>query len=114
MNKFRIILGIIFLLLFSISAFYLGSKFINRNKKQACTQEAKLCPDGSTVSRTGPNCEFAPCPQNEPAVIQGNLMNLSYQIPDDWLDYDKDFQGLHFLFNYPQGYEIEDRDQDSG
>lgn len=28
----------------------------------ACTQEAKICPDGSAVSRTGPNCEFAPCP----------------------------------------------------
>lgn len=28
----------------------------------ACTQEAKLCPDGSAVGRTGPNCEFAPCP----------------------------------------------------
>lgn len=28
-----------------------------------CTQEAKLCPDGQTwVSRTGLNCEFAPCP----------------------------------------------------
>lgn len=29
---------------------------------QACTQEAKLCPDGSAVGRVGPNCEFAPCP----------------------------------------------------
>ena len=29
---------------------------------RACTQEAKLCPDGSAVGRTGPNCEFAPCP----------------------------------------------------
>lgn len=29
---------------------------------KACTQEAKLCPDGSYVSRTGPNCEFAACP----------------------------------------------------
>lgn len=28
----------------------------------ACTQEAKLCPDGSYVGRTGPNCEFAACP----------------------------------------------------
>ncbi|OGG51962.1 hypothetical protein A3C18_02070 [Candidatus Kaiserbacteria bacterium RIFCSPHIGHO2_02_FULL_54_11b] len=28
---------------------------------QACTQEAKQCPDGSFVSRTGPNCAFAPC-----------------------------------------------------
>lgn len=28
----------------------------------ACTMEAKLCPDGSAVSRVGPNCEFAACP----------------------------------------------------
>jgi hypothetical protein len=28
----------------------------------ACSMEAKLCPDGSAVGRTGPNCEFAPCP----------------------------------------------------
>jgi len=27
-----------------------------------CTMEAKLCSDGSAVGRTGPNCEFAPCP----------------------------------------------------
>jgi hypothetical protein len=28
----------------------------------ACTMDAKICPDGSSVGRTGPNCEFAPCP----------------------------------------------------
>jgi hypothetical protein len=28
----------------------------------ACTTEAKLCPDGSYVGRTGPSCEFAACP----------------------------------------------------
>ncbi|MCK9352039.1 MAG: Hint domain-containing protein [Candidatus Paceibacterota bacterium] len=27
----------------------------------ACTMEAKICPDGSSVGRTGPNCEFTPC-----------------------------------------------------
>ena len=27
-----------------------------------CTMEAKLCPDGTSVGKTGPNCEFAPCP----------------------------------------------------
>ncbi len=35
------------------------------NKPVACTEEAKLCPDGSAVGRTGPNCEFAPCPGEE-------------------------------------------------
>jgi hypothetical protein len=28
----------------------------------ACTMEARVCPDGSYVGRTGPSCEFAPCP----------------------------------------------------
>lgn len=30
----------------------------------ACTDEAKVCPDGSAVGRTGPNCEFAACPDD--------------------------------------------------
>src|SRR3990167_669712 len=30
----------------------------------ACTMEAKLCPDGISVGRVGPRCEFAPCPGN--------------------------------------------------
>ncbi len=29
-----------------------------------CTMEAKQCPDGSYVGRSGPNCEFAPCPSS--------------------------------------------------
>jgi hypothetical protein len=32
------------------------------NGEVYCTQDAKLCPDGSYVGRTGPNCEFSPCP----------------------------------------------------
>jgi len=41
----------------------------NENSKNlspvACTAEAKLCSDGSAVGRSGPNCEFAPCPGEE-------------------------------------------------
>ena len=28
----------------------------------ACTMDARLCPDGSSVGRVGPSCDFAPCP----------------------------------------------------
>ncbi len=31
-------------------------------KPVACTLEAKICPDGSSVGRVGPDCEFEPCP----------------------------------------------------
>ncbi len=41
----------------------------NNNNVVACTQEAKLCPDGSYVGRTGPMCEFTACPS-------GNQSNL--------------------------------------
>ncbi len=34
----------------------------NCTTAKACTEEAKICPDGSAVGRTGPDCEFAPCP----------------------------------------------------
>ncbi len=37
---------------------------VNASKPVYCTQEAKLCPDGSYVGRIWPNCEFAPCPGN--------------------------------------------------
>ena len=35
---------------------------LSSNKQVACTMEAKLCPDGSSVGRTGPKCEFSKCP----------------------------------------------------
>lgn len=31
----------------------------------ACTQDAKICPDGSSVGRVPPFCKFAPCPGNK-------------------------------------------------
>jgi len=36
----------------------------------ACTAEAKICPDGTAVGRTGPNCEFAPCPGEEERMTE--------------------------------------------
>jgi len=35
------------------------------NEPVFCTLDAKICPDGSSVGRVSPNCEFAPCPQND-------------------------------------------------
>jgi hypothetical protein len=39
----------------------------------ACTMEALLCPDGSGVSRTGPDCSFPACPSMPASGIrEGN------------------------------------------
>ena len=42
------------------------SVVVTDSSTRACTMEAKQCPDGSYVSRTGPNCEFASCPGATP------------------------------------------------
>ncbi len=31
-----------------------------------CTEEAKVCPDGSSVVRSGPDCDFPACPNADP------------------------------------------------
>lgn len=40
-----------------------------------CQQDAKICPDGSGVGRTGPNCEFAECPAIVAATPVLNVLN---------------------------------------
>lgn len=43
----------------------------------ACTQDVKVCSDGSTVGRVPPNCEFAPCPrENQSKTIKVVAQNL--------------------------------------
>ncbi|MDO8500186.1 MAG: DNRLRE domain-containing protein [bacterium] len=62
----------------------------------ACTQEAKQCPDGSYVSRTDKNCEFAKCPaieppapapkieEQKPSIIANIFIIIQNRILDTW------------------------------
>lgn len=36
-----------------------------RRRVVACPADARLCPDGSSVGRQGPDCAFAPCPGDD-------------------------------------------------
>lgn len=53
--------GIIYILIFVVIAAAAAALAFQSSQLKACTQEAKVCPDGSAVGRAGPNCEFAPC-----------------------------------------------------
>jgi hypothetical protein len=46
----------------------------------ACTADAKICPDGSAVGRTGPNCSFALCAAPN-AEIQTGSSTISFVLP---------------------------------
>jgi hypothetical protein len=64
MKRFLILLGAFFFI--STTASTAGeardAQMIARPPAVACPMLAKLCPDGSSVSPQGPNCEFPPCP----------------------------------------------------
>lgn len=64
-NKSILIVSFALLILFVASC-----TSSSQNNKQ-CTAEASICPDGSSVSRTEPNCEFAPCP-----TTNKNILNI--------------------------------------
>jgi len=63
MNPFaKIIVPIAILAILGGGVYWYSLKPSAVPTQMACTMEAKLCPDGSSVGRTGPNCEFAACP----------------------------------------------------
>jgi hypothetical protein len=69
----KITLGIIIVFLMVLVAIVVFGvykfNFTNDDIHAACTEEAKICPDGSAVGRTGPKCEFVPCPiENDQTV----------------------------------------------
>ena len=73
---------IVLIILVVLVGIWLGLKFIIGEEPIACTMDAKLCPDGSYVSRIPPECDFAPCPETR-------AIKLYYYNPD----LDKDESG---------------------
>lgn len=72
-NK-KYILPIFVIFIIAGVLFIVWSKFSNNPKQIYCTQEAKLCSDGSYVGRTGLKCEFSACP-----VEDNNLWKTATQ-----------------------------------
>lgn len=56
-----------------------------------CTMEAKICPDGSAVGRSGPKCEFAPCP--EVPVESDDIIRVTMPQPSDTIQSPVKVQG---------------------
>lgn len=65
-------LVVLIIILVIATLMYIISGYSKANQI-ACTFEAKICPDGSTVGRSGPKCEFAPCPSFIPSPIQKKM-----------------------------------------
>lgn len=87
-------IALIMFTLLPILAFLIGVEYEKKQSEQpvysnpqqkACTEDARICPDGSTVGRTGPNCEFAKCPT--PTVKEDFYLPTPFRCPKSkWLN----------------------------
>ena len=53
-----------------------AEKLVDGLTPRACTMDAKMCPDGSFVGRTGPNCEFV-CPKSPASTTSSGTGGVS-------------------------------------
>jgi len=61
MKRYAVIIGVSAVVIIA-ALWIVNVRTANAPGPKACTAEARICPDGSAVGRTGPNCEFAQCP----------------------------------------------------
>jgi hypothetical protein len=86
----KIGLGVLIAIILFSGGFILGNNSI---KQKACTMEAKICPDGTSVGRTGPKCEFTPCP------IAKSSPTSTSDLTSNWKTYANNNLGL--TIKYP-------------
>lgn len=60
-RKALVILVGAFVLASCVAVFLIVSEW-KSEERVACPMDARLCPDGTAVGRSGPDCSFAPCP----------------------------------------------------
>lgn len=88
MNKKIIISILVALALLAASVHWFLLKPVPLEDEMAvCTMEALICPDGSGVGRSGPKCEFSPCPNlyshTGLLVQEGEKFHLEIDAPSD-------------------------------
>ena len=77
----QLIAGIVLIIVVGAGAFIYRNMMerpLTPDGVTACTLEAKVCPDGTSVGRQGPNCEFAVC---APPNIELSEARIGFVLP---------------------------------
>ncbi|KND46849.1 MAG: hypothetical protein AB199_00210 [Parcubacteria bacterium C7867-004] len=79
------LLALLALILVGAFGIFLYRNTLERPTEQVgCTLEAMICPDGSSVGRTGPECAFAACPTS--AATSLPEAGISFILPAGYVD----------------------------
>ena len=79
-NK-KVILGAVIILLIALGAWWFLADKGSKEEAVVCTMEAKICPDGSSVGRIPPQCDFAPCPKEDLIQVEVPWANEAISSP---------------------------------
>lgn len=82
----ELIAGIVLVLVIGVAGFFYRNSLEHRMtpggvSPVACTLEAKLCPDGTSVGRSGPKCEFTPC---APPNVEDKELGIAFVVPQGY------------------------------
>ena len=83
-----ILIAVLVMAMIGIAGYFVYQYYFVSDEPVACTEEAKVCPDGSSVGRVAPDCEFAECPEViDPTadwkIFQHNGWNYTISYPDN-------------------------------
>lgn len=77
--------GIILIILIGAGGLVYRNAVEHPNQQVACPMDAKICPDGTAVGRTGLSCTFVDCPLPNVSV---NEFGIAYAVPEGFVEND--------------------------
>ena len=91
MNWTLLSFGVVLLICLGIAGFLYRSYAERPQGPLACTADAKLCPDGTGLGRTGSNCTFPACP---PPNVEFPDLSLAFALPFGYSEVAGDMVGV--------------------
>ena len=78
MNIKTLVLGVLLIIILGVGGLLYRNAVEHPNQPIACPMDAKLCPDGTAVGRTGLSCTFPACP---PPNVSLDAIGLAFALP---------------------------------
>ena len=78
--------GVFFVILFGVGGLLYRNAIEHSTQPVACPVDAKICPDGTSVSRTGLSCTFPACP---PPNVSMSQLGIAFALPGGYVADDR-------------------------
>ncbi len=81
MNMKTVVLGTLLIIILGIGGLVYRNAVEHPTRPIACPLDAKVCPDGTTIGRSGLSCSFPACP---PPNVSLDQIGLAFALPQDF------------------------------